>query len=331
MDLNWTLLENGAIDQAWDEVAASSPGATFFQTRAWANLLCTTFPHWRPDPVVIEFSDGNLMVLPMLRRLHVGHRASMLPNVYGGPLFRRPPDERHLEAIEKVPRWYPNITLLDNPFSPYGWEADGLVKWRCWTQVTDLSPGFATLWKNFRKGHRNGFKVAQRNGITVTIATRQPEVDAYYEVYRDSLRRWGKEATGFYPRELFRRLLQMPEYGKNVRLWLAHRDGKVIGGLVMLYQSLHAVTWHGSTHSAYMSLQAETLLSLTAMKAACQEGFHWFDFMANNSSMAGVARFKEGFASERRKYNSYYLRSPLGRAFDQYSALKERYLRRCPL
>src|SRR5437899_11807179 len=101
MDFSWRIMESGA-EEAWKEVRADCRYATFFHTKPWADLLCKTFRLWRPDPVVIEFSDGNVMVLPMLRRLYFGYRESMIPHVYGGPLFLRPPDERHWEAVERV-------------------------------------------------------------------------------------------------------------------------------------------------------------------------------------------------------------------------------------
>ncbi len=90
------------------------------------------------------------------------------------------------------------------------------------------------------------------------MATRA-EIDAYYGVYEDSLRRWGKTAAGFYPRRLFHNLFRMPEFGKTVRLWLASLNGRVIGGILMFYHQEHAVYWHGCSHSAYLQAHPSPL------------------------------------------------------------------------
>lgn len=331
MSLSWRLLDSG-ITEAWNTVAAACRHATFFQTKAWADLLCNTFRLWRPAPVVIEFSDGNLMVLPMVRHLYFQYRESMVPHVYGGPMFLHPPEAEHLEAAQLVPTWYSDVTLLDNPFSPYRREQDGLARWRLHTQATDLAPGYDALWKSFREGHRRNFKAAQKRGVTVAPANSLKEVDAFYEVYKGSLLRWGKDATGFYPRRLYHNLFRMPEYGSGVKLLLAHLEGKVIGGIIMLYHGEQAVYWQGSSHSAYMDAHPSPLLLITAIEAACREGFRWFDFMGPNQHLKGVQHFKEGFASGPLPYNAYYSNNSVkGLLFKRYRRFRERYLRRCPL
>ena len=330
MSLSWRLLDSG-ITEAWNTVAAACPHVTFFQTKSWADLFCSTFRLWRPATVAMEFSDGNLMVLPLVRNSLFGSCESMIPHVYGGPMFLHPPDEEHLEAAQLVPTWYPDVTLLDNPFSPYKREQDGLARYRLYTQATDLTPGYAALWKQFRKGHKSDYKAAQKQGVTVAMATALHEVDAYYEIYQDSLRRWGKNANGFYPRRLFHNLFRMPEYGSGVKLLLARLDDKIIGGMVTLYHGEHAVSWHGSSHSAYISSHPESLLVISAIESACSEGFRWFDHMGPNDHLKGVRRFKEGFASQTVPYNAYYSTGSVkGMAFKRYRRFREKYLRRSP-
>src|SRR5437868_15075061 len=112
MSLSWRLLDSG-ITEAWNTVTAACPGVTFFQTKSWADLFCSTFRLWRPATVAMEFSDGNLMVLPMVRNSIFGSCESMIPHVYGGPMFLRPPDAEHLEAAPLVPTRYPDARLLD--------------------------------------------------------------------------------------------------------------------------------------------------------------------------------------------------------------------------
>jgi hypothetical protein len=120
----WQLLE--PLDEAaraWRAIDEASPHATYFHTPDWAEAFCSAMPG-EPDPVAVEFADGNLAVLPMLQHTGSGHRQSMAPYVYGGPLFLRPPGVAHMEEIGAVARWSSDIVLYDNPFSAYPWHQE---------------------------------------------------------------------------------------------------------------------------------------------------------------------------------------------------------------
>jgi hypothetical protein len=331
MTPTWEVLKSG-VEDAWDTVAQASSTATFFQTRAWAELFALTFPRWRVDPTVLEFSDGNLVVLPMLRHSWVGYRECMAPHVYGGPVFLRPPGEAHLEAAQCIPTWFSDVTLVDNPFAGYRREQDGLARWRLSTTATDLRPGFDALWKRFRDTHRRHFRSAEKQGVTVSPAGSLEEVDAYYAIYRDSLRGWGDRATGFYPRSLFRNIAKMEAFGDGIRLLLARKGGTVIGGVVVVYHGAQAVYWHGVSRRESASAHPSPFLLVSALREACEQGYRWFDFMGPNEHLKGVQHFKDGFAAQRLPYDAYYsLQSIRGILFARYRRLKERTLHRCPL
>lgn len=331
MGLNWTVLEHGR-GAAWDAAIGASSYATFFQSRQWAELIARTFPQWSPDPVVVEFSDGNAMVLPALRHKRTGYRESMVPHVYGGPVFLQPPTGEHLEAAASAPTWFSDVTLIDNLFAPYRQELQGLARWQLETTATDLTSGFDTLWARFRDTHKRHYKAALKRGASVAIADSSEDADAYYAIYRASLDRWGDGATGFYPRQLFRNIVAMPESGKGIHLRLAKLNGAVIGGIVTVYHGTQATYWHGVSADGETGVRPSPFLLIDAIQDACSNGFHWFDLMGPNEHLRGVQHFKDGFASQRLPYNAYYaLNSIRGILFSRFRKLKERRLRRCPL
>ncbi len=306
MALSWHLIDSEAErDRVWDEVVRSCGYATFFHTRAWAELFATTLGTWQPEPVVIEFSDGNLAVLPMMRRLDSEHRQSVVPGMYGGPLFSRPPTEEHWDEFDKVPRWYPDIFIVDNPYSPYQWDPNGLVKWRFYTHITDLSGGFGQVWKRYRQNTKRNIKKAEGSGIEIRPALTVADAQAYFDVYEDTTVRFGDKLGSFYPLALFENLLLMPEYGEAVKLSLASLGNMVVSGLLMLYWGNVAIAWHYSTRPNYLTSHACPLLLGAAMRHACAEGFRSFDFLLSGS-FDGVAHFKEGFGSVRKPYNGYW-------------------------
>lgn len=331
MTLRWEVMRDG-VEEAWDAVVQTSPTATFFQRRAWAEVIERTFPRWRPAPVALEFSDGNVGVLPLMRHAPIGHRESMPPHVYGGPVFLRPPGALHLEAAQSVATWYPDVTLVDNPFCGYRREQDGLARWQLTTTATDLRAGFDTLWGRFRDSHRRHVRSAERQGVTSGLAESLADVDAYYAIYRDSLRRWGAGARGFYPRALFRNLFRSSEFGRGIRLLLARKDGAVIGGIVVLHHGTQTTYWHGASHAAHASAHPSPFLLVSALREACAAGQHWFDFGSQDRHMQGVQHFKDGFASQRLVYDAWYSSNSVrGLLFTRYRTRRERRFHRCPL
>ncbi len=306
MTISWRQLEGGdEITDAWREVGASCGYATFFHTATWADAFCSAVHEWQPAPVVIEFADGNLAVLPILRRLDSEHRQSVAPYVYGGPLFLRPPEEVHMDEIGKIPQWYSDIMLYDNPFSPYPWEQEGLIRWRIHTHVVDLSPGFDKVISGCRRMIRQHCRAAERAGISVSVAQDLDEVNEYFDAYLNSLRRWGDRATSCYPRSLFHEFFRLQQEGRGVRLWVAGLDGRIISGVVVLYHGDHAVAWHAATHSDYLSMNGSSHVHMSAIRAACAEGFRWYDFNPSGH-LRGVEFFKESFGAERRRFNMYH-------------------------
>jgi hypothetical protein len=304
MTLDWRQLEPVDVAAAWQRVVDANPQATFFHTPAWAELLHKTLPGWQPDSVAVEFSDGMLAVLPLLRRDDSEHRESMAPYVYGGPLFSGVPSEAHLDEIGKVPRWYSDIVLYGNPFSPFEWCQDGLIRWRIHTHVVDLSPGFDSIFDHFRRAIRQQCCGAERNGVEISVARDILQVDQYYDAYLDCLHRWGEATTSFYPLALFHRLFDLQEHGDGVRIWVAELAGRVVGGVTVLYHGDHAVAWHSATQSECLSLPPSPFVHMTAIRAACADGFRWYDFNPSGR-LKGVEWFKEGFATERRRFDMY--------------------------
>ena len=282
--------------------------------------------------MVIEFSDGNLAILPVLRNSLGGYCECMAPHVYGGPVFKNHPQEEHLQVINKVPYWFANCTLVENPFETYRREQDFLARVTMMTTATDLSPGYDSLWKKFRRNHRQNYKSAIKQGVKVDLACSKNDIDDYFNVYKNSLRRWGNNATGFYPRSLFRNMLKMPEFGKSIRMYLARKDNVAIGGIIMVYHGTQSICWHAVYHSDHLSKHAAQLLVITAIENACKEGFRWFDLMGPNNRYKQLQHFKDGFATQLLPYDAYYSNNSVrGLLFIRFRKFKEKKLRRCKM
>jgi len=230
---SWKLVEYRDVAEIWSRICGESEAATFFHTSIWADVLAKTFRQWTPKPVAIEFSDGNLMVLPLMQRRGLiptgSYCESMPPGVYGGPLFTRQPAETHTRAVLDSLDDFSNVIVFGNPFGSHISFPDDRSR-SLYTHMIDLTAGIDRVLKNCRKGHLANIAGARRKGVEISIASRREDVDAYFAIYQNTLARWGNRAGGFYPRQLFQNLFELPEYGKSVKLWLAKYKGAVASG-----------------------------------------------------------------------------------------------------
>lgn len=327
----WRLLTSG-LDELWDEVAREAEGATFFHTPAWARICCASWRAWRAAPLGIEYSDGNRAILPFLRRAHLvpgaGHYESMLPGVYGGPLFLAPPSAAHWQACWEVVDELPDVFLYGNPFLEWEGCAAGQVVTET-THVLDLASGYDEVFRRFRYSYRSGIRAARKRGLEVGLAETAADVDAYVRLYRDSLRRWGRRARGYYPARLFHNLF---EAGRTepVRLWLVKEEGRIVGGAWVLYHGEHADYWHGAVDSSAMIHYPVHLLIATAIEDACANGYRWFDFNPSGG-LEGVELFKRGFHPETPSFSVVTRLGARASAYRTYRRVCEKRLGRCPL
>lgn len=273
------------------------------------------------------------MIMPIMRRQDLfvpfGYSESMIPGVYGGPIFLSPPSTEHWEATWKEIRRQQDINIVGNPYLPF----EGTPAQICrpmFTQAIALDPGFPTLHKGFRKGHRSDIKAAQKHGIDIRLASSRSDIDQYFHVYLNSLQRWDNTASGFYPARLFYDLFELAQAGAAIQLWLAQLDKCVIGGALVLCHRDRAIYWHGAYHSDYLAHHPAHLIVSTALEEYCNRGMRWFDFNPSGG-LAGVEHFKAGFGARKLPFSYYRSTTPFGKAFRLYRHTVERSFRRCSL
>ena len=151
------------------------------------------------------------------------------------------------------------------------------------------------MLRRAHKSCRCSIKRAIREGVVVRAATSQNEWKSYYEIYHDSLRRWGKRSRSSYPWDLFEEMLN--RHSPHIKLWLAYLREKAIAGALCFYTKEHAVYWHGGAPSDFFSSQPVNLLMYEIVKDACTRGCWWFDFNPSHS-LEGVRAFKKSFGTE---------------------------------
>jgi Acetyltransferase (GNAT) domain len=292
----------------WDAVVDASPCATFFHTREWAEI----WQHYSDGALVpaarmVKFDDGVVALLPAVEKSmfdlqHVGRLSPALRTVisscgstFGGWISAGPlTAEHHLALWEHTRRL--NVDLTENPYDPA--MADAGLPWteEGFTQVLDLAPGYDAVRRSWSRGHISAVNKATRAGLGVVRASTIAQWRDYVRVYGLSMERWGTPAF-VYTGDLFERLA-LSESGK-VRLWVVELEGRVIAGVICLYQGSTVMYWHGAFDIAHQHLRAAPLLHAEIMRQAIDEGYRWYDFNPSGGD-EGVLTFKSRFGTERR-------------------------------
>lgn len=291
------------LDEAlWEKVARNCPYATFFHTPYWARAFHKTYPNYLIDTRGYILEDGAIAILPLMRlksrfSIFTGDTVqSMFPGVYGGVISDNSISNEEARRIYEslLDRKTKYILIMDNPFYPTS-PGESYKRTENSTHVLYLEKGFEQIWDEFSHGNKRGIKKARKLGVTVRTATTIADVRAYYQVYADSLQRWGKRTTSRYPCTLFENLYQInPEH---VKLWLTEVDGKVVSGALVLYWNRHVVPWHGCSISEYFKYSPMNILQSEIIRDACERGYTYYDF--NPSGVhEGSARFKELMGAE---------------------------------
>ena len=288
----------------WWDVAQKCSYATFFHTPVWQKLALESNPSFEDATVGFRLEDGTQAVFPLLRVRKIGPLQDLVSSFnlcYGGIIADGPLSQTDVDLIYKeVTRW-PTLRLqiIENPFSDLckpeiDFDADTMF-----THVLDLDKGFDEVFANFSSSHRANYRKGVKKGVTVEIAESLDQYKTYYDVFRDSMRRWESSGEEVLESswELFEKGFYLSkEFPELLKLWIAFADDKVIAGAWVFYWNQHAVYWHGATLEDYFDYRPSNVLHTEIIKEAIENDFTCYDFNPSGN-YGGVAEFKRRFGT----------------------------------
>lgn len=317
-----------ATASEWDAVVLQSPCATPFQTRAWCEAFAEYDERFAAKALALELDDGRELLVPMLarrgalRRGPFSRAVATQPGVYGGPLMKSGALDLaawrgYVDAAREMPLG--RLDCFGNVLDPLPAElARELGATMRATHVIELAGLPENPRSTYRKGAKHALTKSERAGIVVERVRSARDVEGYFEVYRDSLRRWGKSLARAYRLELFRELLARP----FAELWCARMpSGAIAAGGVFLFTRRHCVWWHGAMHEEYADASPSNALIHHVLGVARSRGCELFDFNPSGGH-AGVETFKQGFRPVEREFAIWTHRSPLASKLARARAAK---------
>lgn len=322
LNVEWNLDHS-----TWSAALAECPEATYFHTSDWLRAVSVAF-HTRLSLARFQLEGGRFALLPLsVRSLAKGlvpYASAGEIGGYGGLVSPRPLEAAEVAAIYQIVRTrFPDLAVTGNPFttSPHlGVGVPGTSRRDESTHLLELQ-ALDLLRQNFSRGCKSRGNKARKQGFEVEV-TRTPEAIAdFYDLYLDSVRRWGEKLTWIRPRTFFEAVLAQ-EAG-HARLFVARRDGRAESAL--LFAAYGSATHYlaGATHADALAGCPSNLLMEEAMAYYHQAGFRWFDFGPSNG-LEGVVQFKTSFGANPAPFQSTRNTSAAGRLYVSLRGAREK-------
>jgi CelD/BcsL family acetyltransferase involved in cellulose biosynthesis len=295
-------------EELWESLARADDTATFFQTPAWHRIAARHFKA-ESAPLLFDFaeSQGGPACLPLLRDKRWGRWRYFSPfGTYTAVVCPRTLGPDEISVIESTLNPL-NIQLASSPFTRNPVRVGKAIPAR--VQVLDLTTVDPDdVIKNWEKGQRRWSRVAQREGLSVRLASSKEDWDAYHRLYELSLARWGSRATTRYPASVFEDIRNLSGGETDRTLWIAEKDGVIGAGVLAFRLHRHMPVWHSAADAAFFEMGATQLLYLNMIGDAKREGFASLDFLGS-AGLEGVETFKTHFGTKPKSYESFLNRS----------------------
>ncbi len=270
----------------WRSVVDGSSESNLAHSPEWFALIQRAYGH-QPLYLSAEDDQGHSGVLPafIVRRPFFGTVVTSMPFLdSGGPCSSS-------AAVARV--------LVEHLIAEARGIGAKLVEIRCSTPLDIGTPSAQTkvnmtltvpsdpdrLWRQLDKAVRNQVRKAERSGLSIEIGGAE-KLTPFYETFVIRMRDLGSPV---HAPEFLRAVLE--SFGSRARIILVRKGNTTVGGLVVLaFKDRLIVPW-ATCLKEYFALCPNMLLYWEALRAACLEGFHRFDF-GRSSRNSGTYHFK---------------------------------------
>jgi hypothetical protein len=291
---------HNATNEEWDLIWRECNYSTYFHSREWAEIWNVySKGKLNPGPKLISFSDGKKALLPLsFQRSLKGLAKNYISSpggTFGGWIAKDELDVDHAVLLNGyLTKKCGNLIWRLNPYDELAFRAGVRISKDDETHTLNLSDGFDAIYNCWTKGHVSAARKARKEGVSIRLASSCDDWDLYYQVYEDSIRRWGNKVSSRYSWELFQEMFR--RNSPSIRLWLAEYQNTVVAGALCFYSKKHVVYWHGAALEKYFNLRPVNLLMYETIKDACECGYRWFDFNPSGGH-EGVKSFKTSFGA----------------------------------
>ncbi|MBK7896545.1 MAG: GNAT family N-acetyltransferase [Anaerolineaceae bacterium] len=315
-------------DSVWVQLAEQCEYATFFNTPAWFHLAKDLVSGSQIKIIGGQTSQGTQFVLPVAIEKQMGpfyRLTSSLNGVYGGIIADGPLNESECQQIYQnlVSKWRVlTYTFTPSPLRHASAGLSNFLELNDKTYLISLAPGYEEIYRNYSRGHKSAINKAIKSDVQVEVTTALDDYRAYYQVYKDSLDRWGETFFGYtLPWTFFEKIHGLAlQKSDNVKLWVARLGNEVIAGAIVFYWHKCVNYFHGANHRDYFNYRAANLVQNEIIKHAAQPELNFATYDFGPSGIESLYEFKRRFGGEELPTQYFSYSHPLFNAYNNLRA-----------
>lgn len=311
-----------AVEQRdhWNSFVDEHPAGHLLQSWGWGELKA--YAGWQPLRLGLWDTHEQRMVAgaQVLRRTvpHVPLRVGHLAYIPKGPLLdwsQHTQCEAFFTHMTALLRTHGAIAVcMDVPQRVESAESELVVKRLEQVQahpipsvqplrtiVLDVTADEETLLAHMKEKWRYNVRLGKRKGVTVRVAERREEVEAWYHLMQTTSER---DSFGIHTLEYYLHVWDVFVAEGHVKLFLAEHEGQLLAGIFVGLFARQSIYLYGASSNEQRQLMPNYVLQWEAIRWAKRAGALSYDFWgipetdAEDEAMAGVYRFKRGWGGQ---------------------------------
>jgi len=176
-----------------------------------------------------------------------------------------------------------------------------------YSNIVKLDRNENDLWMSLKGKYRRNIKKSEREKVEVVeYDFSQEALDSFYEVMSSIFKNTKYVMHG---KEYFQKVWSILESHNHAKIYLAKHEGKVVGGYLVVFDSIGAYELYGGVTKQGRDHEAGYMLKWKAVKSAKFEGKQFYDHWGvapkdasgeyeKAHELYNISKFKEGFGGE---------------------------------
>ena len=163
--------------------------------------------------------------------------------------------------------------------------------------MIDLSLSENDLLAQMHEKTRYNIRLAQKKGVVAKVYfgnDMKNQLENFFNLLKETAQR---DKFYLHPIAHYQKIIDI--FNDKIELVSAEYEGKILAAGLILFSGNTATYLYGGSSSENRNLMAPYAMHWQAIKRAIEKGCKWYSFGAvNDTDLASVARFKQGFGGE---------------------------------
>jgi hypothetical protein len=300
------LIRIAGRDPQWLSLIEEDLAATIFHHPAWMELLASCYG-FRPFVLAVMDPDGRILAgLPIaeVRNIFTPLRYVSLPfSDYCTPLYQD--DKALLLLSDKLVDLQKETRIKGVEIRSDLPELDKIQATSHFVLHTiplDADPSQTA--KRVSRQQMQNVRTAEKNEIQIVRGTGLEEIRAFYRLHSLTRRKHGVPVQ---PWKYFKLLTERLLVRGLGFILLAFKEDTCISAGVFLHWQKALTYKYSATDEAFMNLRPNHLVTWTAMKWGCENGFTVFDFGRADLENEGLRSYKRRWGAEETSLQYSYI------------------------